>query len=177
MAEFQGYPVPAFFSEVGCNVVRPRTFSEMQAIFGPQMSTILSGAIVYEWTQEANNYGVIQYPDTTIQDGVTVPIGSPVPLQPEFNNLKSQWATVSASSIKMSVYTPTATTMNCPAVTSGWPIDPNAPLPGTPTPPTTRIVDPSSSAGQSSVPQILTFRGSSGRGRSDRLEHCQLGCS
>jgi 1,3-beta-glucanosyltransferase GAS1 len=145
MAEFAGYPIPAFFSEVGCNVVRPRTWSEMGAIYGPQMLPTLSGAIIYEWTQEANDFGIIQYPDTTTQDGVTVPVGSPVPMQPEFNNLKSQWATCSPSSIQMSAYTPTATAIACPAVTSGWSVDPNAPLPASPTAAATKVVNSSPS--------------------------------
>src|SRR6266496_6856914 len=81
MKELQGYPVPVFFSEDGCNVVRPRTFSDLAAIYGPQMTSIISGSIIYEWTQEANDYGIIQYPDTSIQDDITVPVGIPVPLQ------------------------------------------------------------------------------------------------
>jgi len=105
----------------------------MTAIFGPQMTPVLSGAIVYEWTQEANNYGIITYPDNAIQNNVPVPIGSPIPMQPEFNNLKAVWASVSPSSVAMSAYTPTATTMACPAVTAGWPIDPSGALPPSPT--------------------------------------------
>lgn len=104
----------------------------MTAIFGPQMTPTLSGAIAYEWVQEANNYGIIQYPDTTIQDGVTVPIGSPIPMQPEFDNLKSVWAAVSPSSTALSAYTPPTTTMVCPATTAGWSIDPSAALPPSP---------------------------------------------
>lgn len=96
------------------------------------MTPILSGAIAYEWVQEANNYGIIQYPDTTIQDGVTVPIGSPVPMQPEFDNLKSVWATVSPSKALLAAYTPPTTTLACPATTVGWSIDPSAALPPTP---------------------------------------------
>ena len=99
MNELQGYPVPVFFSEDGCNLVRPRTFSDLAAVYGPEMTPILSGSIIYEWTQEANDYGIIQYPDTCIQDGITVPVGIPVPLQPEFDNLKSAWAAASPSSI------------------------------------------------------------------------------
>ena len=96
------------------------------------MTPTLSGAIAYEWVQEANNYGIIQYPDTTIQDGITVPIGSPVPMQPEFDNLKSVWAAASPSSTLLAAYTPPTTTLACPATTSGWSIDPSAVLPPTP---------------------------------------------
>ena len=49
---FQNYPAPVFFSEVGCNTVPPRTFNDQAAIFGPEMSGIWSGSIIYEWIQE-----------------------------------------------------------------------------------------------------------------------------
>ena len=133
MNELQGYPVPVFFSEDGCNIVRPRTFSDLQAIYGPNMTSIMSGAIIYEWTQEANDYGIIQYPDTAIQDGVVVPVGVPVPLQPEFNNLKSAWAAASPTIVSEATYSPSMSVMACPATTEGvWTIDGNAQLPDTP---------------------------------------------
>lgn len=133
MAELQGYPAPVFFSEDGCNVIRPRTFSDLQSVYGPNMTTIMSGAIIYEWTQEPNDYGIIQYPDTAIQDGVVVPVGVPSPMQPEFDNLKSAWAEASPSSISAVNYNPTISVMVCPAATEGiWTIDGNAELPGTP---------------------------------------------
>lgn len=58
---FENYPVPVFFSETGCNVIAPRTFGDQDAIFGPEMSDTFSGAIIYEWIQELNNYGLISY--------------------------------------------------------------------------------------------------------------------
>jgi 1,3-beta-glucanosyltransferase GAS1 len=133
IAEFQGYPVPVFFSEDGCNVVRPRTFSDIPSIYGPNMTPVLSGTIIYEWTQEVNNYGLVEYPDTTIQNGAVVPVGMPMPMQPEFNNLMSQWAAVSPMSVDASDYNPTVTTMACPAVTPGvWTIEGDASLPPQP---------------------------------------------
>jgi len=97
------------------------------------MTTVLSGAFIYEWTQEVNDYGLIQYPDNAVQNGVQVPIGSPIPLQPEFNNLMSVWASCSPSSIAMSAYTPSVTSIACPATTAGWPVNPTAALPPDPT--------------------------------------------
>jgi 1,3-beta-glucanosyltransferase GAS1 len=97
------------------------------------MTTVMSGAIIYEWTQEVNDYGLITYPDNAIEDNVAVPIGSPIPLQPEFDNLKSVWESVSPSSIAMSAYTPTVSTIACPATTAGWPVNPTAALPPDPT--------------------------------------------
>ncbi len=167
MAEFANYPVPVFFSEVGCNVVRPRTWSEMTAIFGPQMTPILSGAIAYEWVQEANNYGIIQYPDTTIQDGVTVPIGSPVPMQPEFDNLKSVWAAVSPTKALLAAYTPPTTTLACPATTVGWSIDPSAALPPTPSSAQTTFTFPPAGTETGAAPsagrgQVTATKGGAG---------------
>lgn len=135
MAEFSGYPVPVFFSEDGCNVVQPRTFADISSIYSANMTSILSGTIIYEWTEEVNNYGVISYPDTTIQDGVVVPVGSPQLISPDFENLKVAWAAVSPTSVVEAEYTP-ATSVGrvvCPDVTSGaWTIDGNAVLPVVP---------------------------------------------
>jgi 1,3-beta-glucanosyltransferase GAS1 len=57
----ENYPVPIFLSETGCNTVPPRTFDDQAAIFGPDMVNTWSGAIIYEWIQELNQYGLIEY--------------------------------------------------------------------------------------------------------------------
>lgn len=52
--------IPIFLSETGCNVARPRTFQDQTAIYG-EMADVWSGSIIYEWIEEANNYGLISY--------------------------------------------------------------------------------------------------------------------
>lgn len=57
---FQDYPVPIFFAEYGCVQPGkgPRPFDEVQAIYGPDMTDVWSGGIVYEYFQEENHYGM-----------------------------------------------------------------------------------------------------------------------
>lgn len=78
-SEAVNFPVPIFFSETGCNTAPPRTFEDQAAIFGDNMVNDWSGSIIYEWIQEANDYGLISYgPEvsatatgTNIQGGFT----------------------------------------------------------------------------------------------------------
>lgn len=61
VAMFQSSNVPVFFSEYGCNIPigTPRVFNEVQALYGPNM-TSLNGGLVYEYSQETSNYGLVQ---------------------------------------------------------------------------------------------------------------------
>jgi 1,3-beta-glucanosyltransferase GAS1 len=131
------YNIPIFFSETGCNTVRPRDFADQTAILGPNMTDLWSGAIVYEWIEEANNYGLISYgpavsatvvaPD--VVGGFTVR-GTPTPISPDFPNLQSQWKTLSPKGIASSDYSPTLTPPACPSSTAGgWLVEGDVKLP------------------------------------------------
>ncbi|KAJ5184077.1 hypothetical protein N7492_001693 [Penicillium capsulatum] len=69
--DFSNATVPVFFSEYGCNEVTPRKWTEVQALYGEEMTQAFSGGLVYEWTYESNKYGLVEVKDdkvTLLQD-------------------------------------------------------------------------------------------------------------
>ncbi|KAF3482845.1 1,3-beta-glucanosyltransferase [Arthroderma uncinatum] len=117
--EFAKYNVPVFFAEYGCNTVSPRKFSEVQAIYGPKMTSIWSGGIVYMYFQEQNNYGLVDVS------------GSSVEKLEDFTALASQMAKVTPKGPKMAAYTPVHTdNAPCPTISSDW--EASSRLPPTP---------------------------------------------
>ena len=130
-----GYPIPIFFSETGCNTVEPRTFQDQSAILGPDMDNTWSGAIIYEWVEVTNNFGLISYGAAAVTAAMTDwPVsGTPTPISPDYQNLKSQWATLTPSGVALSAYSASASSLTpppCPSSTSdGWLVNGNPPLP------------------------------------------------
>ncbi|KIW02780.1 uncharacterized protein PV09_05842 [Verruconis gallopava] len=61
---FSGTSIPVFFSEYGCNQVEPRTFTNVPVLYGSEMS-VLSGGLVYEYSEEGNNYGLVDINSTS----------------------------------------------------------------------------------------------------------------
>jgi len=43
----------------GCNEVRPRIWQEVDALYSEKMTGVFSGGLVYEFTQEPNDYGLV----------------------------------------------------------------------------------------------------------------------
>lgn len=129
------FPVPIFFSETGCNVPGPRLFDDQLAIFGPKMRNDWSGAIVYEWIQEENRYGLIQYENPTKEEDVVngvVRSGTPKPVQPDFDNLKEKWEQVGQPTgvVKDSYDAKHVSVRPCPEATQGgWLVKGNVKLP------------------------------------------------
>jgi hypothetical protein len=101
------------------------------------MNSVWSGAIVYEWIEEANNYGLISYgpnvsatvTGSNIEGGYTR-AGTPTPVQPDFSNLQAIWSTLTPTGTPSSAYVAKVTTPACPSSTAGgWLVDGSAKLP------------------------------------------------
>lgn len=135
----QGYPVPIFFSETGCQTVRPRTFQDQTAILGPDMDATWSGAIIYEWIEETNDYGLISYGPPAAATAVASNVvagftrsGTPTPVSPDFSNLQAVWSSLTPTGTPLSLFTASEgiTTPACPSSTaSGWLVNGNPSLP------------------------------------------------
>jgi hypothetical protein len=100
------------------------------------MSPYWSGAIIYEWIQEQNNYGLVSYGSKVDPTAVGAPpdgfprSGTPTPVSPDFSNLSNQWKTLTPSGVKESAYSPTLTAPPCPAFTADvWEVNGNVALP------------------------------------------------
>ncbi|KAF4469229.1 beta (1-3) glucanosyltransferase [Fusarium albosuccineum] len=79
---FKSTSVPVFFSEYGCNKPQPRYWNETQAMYGEQMTPVFSGGVVYEYTEEDNNYGLVKISGDTLR------------ILGDFNRLKNQFAKI-----------------------------------------------------------------------------------
>lgn len=86
---FSTTSVPVFYSEFGCNTPSPRIFTEIQAIYGSNMTSVFSGGVVYEYAQEENNYGLAQVND----DGT-------VDLLSDFRTLQNQYSKLDFDSVQ-----------------------------------------------------------------------------
>lgn len=108
--QYSNYSVPLFLSEYGCNKVSPRKFSEVQAIYSDKMSSVFSGGLVYEYTQESNDYGLVE----VSSDNLTVSE------LPDFANLSTQFASISLPTGDGGAHTDSLDHDSCPTLDSNW---------------------------------------------------------
>ncbi|VEU19819.1 DEKNAAC100029 [Brettanomyces naardenensis] len=105
---FQDATIPVFFSEYGCNKNSPRTFDEVtDGVFGGLVDT-LSGGLVYEYSEEAANYGLVDISS----DG-------DLKMDDDFDNLKARYANASIPDISLQdVSDPAIITCNAKNITA-----------------------------------------------------------
>lgn len=89
--KFKSSSVPVFFSEYGCNQPKgePRYWNETVALYSDKMNGVFSGGLVYEYSEEDKNYGLVDIS------------GDSAKLLGDFNRLKNKllsvdWKTVMA---------------------------------------------------------------------------------
>jgi hypothetical protein len=89
VADFTSATVPVFFSEYGCNVPAPRIFTEVPVLYGPLVTPVLSGGLVYEYSQETSNYGL-----------VTINNNGSAQLRSDYDTLQAQFNTLNGTSLQ-----------------------------------------------------------------------------
>lgn len=95
--DFANASLPVIFSEYGCNAVEPRYFTEVEALYSDEMSQAFSGGLVYEYTQEENDFGLVKIKDN----------GDAVLLS-DFENLRNQFGKLDMDRISTSNKTQTS---------------------------------------------------------------------
>lgn len=103
--DFASTYVPVFFSEYGCNKVTPRTFTEVGAIYSSPMTGVFSGGLVYEYSEEPNNYGL-----------VTINSDNSVDLKEDYENLVNEYAKIDLDALTKA--NSTATGLSAPTCES-----------------------------------------------------------
>ncbi|KAI3406692.1 PHR1 [Candida oxycetoniae] len=114
--EYSNLPIPIFFSEYGCNVERPRLFTEVQALYSPIMSDIWSGGIVYMYFEEENDYGLVSVN------------GNSLSILDDYKYYSSEINNISPSYARASDQDTATSTITCPnSDKSTWQASPNLP--------------------------------------------------
>ncbi|KAI9809211.1 MAG: hypothetical protein M1825_002502 [Sarcosagium campestre] len=122
--QFRNTTVPVFLSEYGCNEVKPRVFNEVGAVYGPRMTQTFSGGLVYEYSQEEADYGLVDISD---DDGS-------IKLRTDYDNLQEQFAKLDIAELQSAepADTADATIPECDSsliTASGFSSDFNVPPP------------------------------------------------
>lgn len=88
---FENGTVPVFFSEYGCNKHQPRTFDEVSDGLYGGLQEDISGGLVYEYSQEGTDYGIVEINDD-----------KSISLFTDFYNLQKQFSKADIPNIKQS---------------------------------------------------------------------------
>ncbi|KKY30506.1 putative glycoside hydrolase family 72 protein [Diaporthe ampelina] len=64
---FTGYGLPLFLSEYGC-ITNGRSFGEVEALMSSEMTSVYSGGLVYEYSDEGNGYGIVSIDGDSVSE-------------------------------------------------------------------------------------------------------------
>ncbi|KAK3058565.1 1,3-beta-glucanosyltransferase [Extremus antarcticus] len=103
--QYSNYGIPLFLSEYGC-IKNDRNFEEISTLYSSQMSSVYSGGLVYEYSEEGSGYGLV----TIGSSGVTP--------KPDFNFLKQQFAKAQVSGD--GGYSSSGAASQCPKQSTTW---------------------------------------------------------
>lgn len=103
---FTGYGLPIFLSEWGC-ITNGRDFSEMEALMSDEMTPVYSGGLMYEYSLEENDFGIVTIDGDTVEE------------EPEFQKMVSAFSKYPAPTGDGG-FTSTTNSAECPPTDSVW---------------------------------------------------------
>lgn len=118
--DYTSYSLPVFFTEYGCNEVRPRVWEEVGALYSEDMTGVFSGGLVYEFTEEDNEYGIVKLDDDNTAN-----------IMSEYDSLVTAFAAAPSEPKIPSSSTNPKRPVKCPAASSFENINGNLTLPFT----------------------------------------------
>lgn len=109
VSDFQNYSVPYFFAEYGCNTVNPRTFTNIEAMYGSDMEDMLNGGFVYEYFDDTNSFGLVTVSGTSVKTLT------------DYSAFSTEIVKATPTGVVKASYTPTNTALRaCPTVDASW---------------------------------------------------------
>ncbi|KAK3713165.1 hypothetical protein LTR37_008598 [Vermiconidia calcicola] len=121
--QFTSYSIPSFFAEYGCNLF-DREFEEVATLYGPEMSPVLSGGVLWAYFEEGEDYGLVEVSGASVSE------------LRDFDNLESQIEIVIPSTGSIGAYLPSNSPASCPTQDASW-----SATTALPPPPSKAVVD------------------------------------
>jgi 1,3-beta-glucanosyltransferase GAS5 len=65
--QYSSYSIPLFLSEFGC-ITNARNFQEIATLYSSQMTSVYSGGLVYEYSEEGSGYGLVNIKGNSVSE-------------------------------------------------------------------------------------------------------------